>query len=57
MFWASGENLFWKNGGSSVSSAKVTQAWYGEIDDYDFEKQGKLNQSSVIGHYTALMWK
>ncbi|CAF0915148.1 unnamed protein product [Rotaria sordida] len=52
-----GENLYMSS--SSVPLANLhgneaTQAWYDEIEDYDFSRPGF---SGATGHFTQIVWK
>jgi uncharacterized protein YkwD len=47
-----GENLFWASG--SITGDYVTNSWYNEIKNYDFNNQG-FKQGT--GHFTQVVWK
>ena len=34
----------------------VTQSWYDEIENYDFET-GTCKNDGMIGHFTQVVWK
>ncbi len=48
-----GENLY-SSYGETITGNEATDAWYNEIKDYNFKKQGF---SSATGHFTQLIWK
>jgi len=52
-----GENLFWTIGSNDCS--KANKAWYSEIKNYDFNKNGpKIGKGfHNIGHFTQVVWK
>ena len=47
-----GENLF-MCGGIPISGKEMTQSWYDEIKDYNFNKPG---YNSKTGHFTQVVW-
>jgi uncharacterized protein YkwD len=47
-----GENIYWISGGS-LDAAAAVDAWYGEIEAYDFAKGGF---SAETGHFTQVVW-
>jgi uncharacterized protein YkwD len=46
-----GENLAW---GGDRSASSVVDAWYKEVDDYNFAKPGFVHG---IGHFTQMIWR
>ena len=46
-----GENLAW---GGDRTAASAVDAWYKEIEDYDYKKPGF---ASATGHFTLMVWK
>ena len=48
-----GENIYWISGGMP-SGKSVVDAWYSEIQFYDYKKPGF---SSKTGHFTQVIWK
>jgi len=48
-----GENIYWKSGGTFNGQMPV-DAWYNEIKDYNFKRQGF---SYKTGHFTQVVWK
>lgn len=48
-----GENIYWTSGGMP-SGKSVVDAWYNEIQFYDYEKPGF---SLKTGHFTQVIWK
>ncbi len=53
-----GENLAWAWGSPTLTyqSGQVTDSWYSEIKNYDFNT-GESSNGGVIGHFTAMIWK
>ena len=51
-----GENLYYcfSTFGICLTGEKVSENWYNEIDDYDFNNPGFNNK---VGHFTQLVWK
>lgn len=50
-----GENLFWSVNWTP-DGADPVNAWYEEIEDYDFDIQDSKNGNEVF-HFTQLVWK
>ena len=48
-----GENIYWTSGGMP-SGKRVVDAWYSEIQFYDYEEPGF---SLKTGHFTQVIWK
>ena len=48
-----GENIYYKSGGSFDADMPV-DAWYAEVKDYNFNRQGF---SYKTGHFTQVVWK
>lgn len=48
-----GENIFWISG-MEPTGAMVTDSWYDEIKDYNFDKPGF---GMDTGHFTQVVWK
>lgn len=48
-----GENIYWKSGGT-VSGEEAVDAWYSEIQYYNYSKHGF---SMKTGHFTQVVWK
>ncbi|XP_039630178.1 uncharacterized protein LOC120542095 isoform X1 [Polypterus senegalus] len=51
-----GENIWAQRGPpqATVSGAQTVEAWYKEVDNYDFSKAGHQERT---GHFTQLVWR
>ncbi len=50
------ENLY--KGSKKGSPDKITDRWYGEVDDCDWSTGCEYGvNDAVVGHFTALIWK
>ena len=51
-----GENLFLCEG-MLLNGNMMTEEWYNEINDYNFNKPESTNNVGLCGHFTQVVWK
>lgn len=65
LYWASASkkanakdeqgNWVWQNSLQNISEADVVQAWYDEVQWYDYETNS-CDKGRMCGHYTQVVW-
>ena len=42
---------------SIETTPRVADAWYNEVEDYDFDNPGNVPEGKQVGHFTAMVWR
>ena len=39
------------------TTTRISDAWYDEVEDYDFDNPGVVPAGKQVGHFTAMVWR